>query len=225
MGILSPTDLFVPTWLDGWTTTSLEEVVNRVGTAGYQEWTAKVREVTNNVYLDWSGWSRVTQWPVMEAQVATSWRRAWADGIKEFGLTLDDMTAEELLALNAQIMDDQNQVRGYVEWVDANRASYEISHIQDGRQTSWTEWTRQAFALDRWKKVEARMRVWWNSYHRVQNMARQLAAGDRPMEWVLGPTEHCTSCSNYAGRVYRASTWLKYGIRPQMPSLECGGFN
>jgi len=114
MATRAGTDLFVPGWLDGWTETSLEEVVNRVGTAGYTQWTYDVQSWTEEVYLDWSGWARVPQLTNMEVGLGSAWRRAWADGLGEYGLTMDDMTAEELLTLNAQIAADEAQVRGYI---------------------------------------------------------------------------------------------------------------
>lgn len=219
-----------PDWRDAWSaaqTTDLNETVSRVGTAGYRAWTAGVREQVNQVYLDPSGWAHIAARTWLTANLRAYWERAWQDGIKEFGLTMRDMTANELMALQAAIAADTAAIPGFVSFLNQHRASSEISAYDErGRPIPAAEYRKRAFKLDLFKRVDARQQLWWNAYHRVQNQARQLAAGDRPMMWVLGPTEqHCPDCSGYDGRVYRASTWARYDIRPQHPGLSCHGFN
>lgn len=154
--------------------------------------------------------------------VAEFWRWAWQDGIAQFGLRLEDLTGLELMALNATISKDQSYVPGFGQYIVDNSAH----HVQDlpRRRTSPQRWHDVVYSSPQWSKVNARMETWFNSYNAVVTQARQMAAGDRPMEWVLGPTEHCRDCLNYAGRVYRASTWGKWNVYPQHMSLACHGF-
>ena len=71
----------------------------------------------------------------------------------------------------------------------------------------------------------SRVELWVNQYNAVVNQAYVMTARDQKLLWVLGPTEeHCRDCAKYAGRVYRASTWTKYGIQPQSQHLACHGF-
>lgn len=62
----------------------------------------------------------------------------------------------------------------------------------------------------------------------VESRARVSAENDPKLMFVLGQTkEHCGSCLKLAGKVKRASTWRRLGIRPQAPPnplLDCGGW-
>jgi hypothetical protein len=53
-----------------------------------------------------------------------------------------------------------------------------------------------------------------------------MACGDGKFKWVLGPTEHCTTCAKLEGLVKRGS-WWRDNVLPQNPpneKLECGGW-
>lgn len=53
----------------------------------------------------------------------------------------------------------------------------------------------------------------------------QLFRRDNPyLQWVVGPTEHCTDCARLSGQVHRASEWRASGWQPQQRRLECGGW-
>lgn len=68
-----------------------------------------------------------------------------------------------------------------------------------------------------------RAELWASRYESVKTKARLMAAGDKKKRWVYGDTKHCPDCENLDGRVYRASTWDKYDIRPQSHNLNCIG--
>jgi hypothetical protein len=71
-----------------------------------------------------------------------------------------------------------------------------------------------------------RARLWVNRYNAVRAEAQAIVCSDQKLTWRLGDTEeHCEDCLNYQGRTYRASTWNRYGIRPQSFELACGGWN
>lgn len=158
----------------------------------------------------------------VQGLVEEFWRWAWSEGIEDFGLRMEDLTGLELMALNATIAKDQGFVPGFAQFIVDNSAH----HVEGApsRRISGQRWSDYVYASSQWSKVNARLQSWLNAYNAVVTQARQMAAGDRPMEWVLGPTEHCVDCLNYAGRVYRASIWGKWDIYPQHPSLACHGF-
>lgn len=58
----------------------------------------------------------------------------------------------------------------------------------------------------------------------IYNVGLTLGRGNKMMEFVLGPTEHCESCLALAGQVHRALTFLKAGLAPRSDRLNCGGF-
>ncbi len=70
-----------------------------------------------------------------------------------------------------------------------------------------------------------RAAMWVIRREEAKAEAQAQTCGDQKLEWVWNPLkEHCTDCRNYNGRVYRASTWARYNIRPRSSELECGGF-
>ena len=75
------------------------------------------------------------------------------------------------------------------------------------------------------RAASSRIPMWVNRYNDVVNTAKIMAGGDKKLKWVLGPTEHCSSCSKLAGKVKRGSVWIASGIQPQSRSLACGGYN
>jgi hypothetical protein len=77
-------------------------------------------------------------------------------------------------------------------------------------------------------QFKPRMDMWANRYNEVVNDARTHFGGRQLLEWVLGPTEHCTSCLAQGGKVRTAEEWetlRMQGIYPQSRSLECGGYH
>ena len=66
--------------------------------------------------------------------------------------------------------------------------------------------------------------LWSNQYDKARQLAYAMASKDQPQRWVLGPTEHCSSCATFADRVYRASTWATNGALPKSSRLCCGGY-
>ena len=69
-----------------------------------------------------------------------------------------------------------------------------------------------------------RAQMWTLRWQDVQTRARVMACGDKKLKWVLGETEHCSTCLKLADKVKRASQWAAAGIYPQMKALACGGY-
>lgn len=68
--------------------------------------------------------------------------------------------------------------------------------------------------------------MWTNKVINAMYNYGLLAAKDNQrLEWVYGPTEHCSDCLSLNGKVYTAKVWREAEIMPQGDMLECGGFN
>jgi len=152
----------------------------------------------------WDGGS-LDEWITeMDQVVQEGLWRAWLQGAASVGVEEGDLNEEEQ-ARFGEIVNEQ------MSYIDAFGF-----FIQDLRQRE------QSFDA-----VLTRLELWANTYTEVVNEARVVAGRDTKLKWVLGPvkTEHCESCLKLEGRVYRASTWDKFDIRPQHPLLTCGGWN
>jgi hypothetical protein len=70
-----------------------------------------------------------------------------------------------------------------------------------------------------------RATLWGSRYDYVTEVGKAMACGDQKEIWISGDTsEPCVDCSEMDGRVYRLSTWDKYGIHPASPRLACKGY-
>lgn len=128
---------------------------------------------------------------------------AWKEGAARAGVAEDELTTKETDARMAFMWAQWSQIPGFATAIEAG------SKANKGKLTPQL----------------ARVDLWVNQYNAAATEAQMMAKADQKLLWVLGPTEeHCPDCAKYAGRVYRASTWLKYGIRPQSLKLACHGY-
>lgn len=128
---------------------------------------------------------------------------AWNEGALECGISAEELTEDERRARDAFLEEQAGYAANFGEAIRTN------DKIAGGK-------------LD---PLYVRAEMWVNRYKDARNRAKVMACADEKLEWVLGPTEeHCSDCSRYDGKVYRASTWAKYDIRPQSPRLACHGF-
>lgn len=135
--------------------------------------------------------------------------RAWQEGAAKCGIGPDERSVEENDALNTLIFGQAQFLPGFGQMIVATR------------EKILTEGGSPVFS----GAVLIRSRMWGNRYNDVVNQAQSMACSDKKLEWVLGPTEHCSSCSKLAGKVKRGSAWIRSGVRPQSRDLECGGFH
>lgn len=140
----------------------------------------------------------------MDGSVRRGLAQGWYEGAVLCGIKSADLTDEEVDALQLLIINNIAYVDGLADYIAQN------SKTNGGTFTN----------------LEPRLQLWVNRYNEARNQGQQMACADQKLIWVLGATEqHCDDCANAAGRVYRASTWAKYGWRPQSPELACAGFN
>ena len=129
--------------------------------------------------------------------------QAWNEGAAECGISPDERTGAEQLALDEAIRSNVGYVKRFLDHVEAS------SKANKGKLTP----------------LFTRADLWITRYNEVQMRASAMACADQKFIWRLGPTkEHCSSCLKLNGKVKRGSQWTEAGIYPKHPDLECGGW-
>ena len=136
-----------------------------------------------------------------------AYHSAWTEAMVALGLTAEEMTPEERAILESRKDRAHQDARAFLE-------SY-FQSIWGGMRK---EPPQPSMA-----SVRARMETWINLRANAYNEALEILGKDAKLKWVLGPTEHCSTCLKMSGHVHRASTWARYA-RPQHPELACGGW-
>lgn len=140
----------------------------------------------------------------MDGTVRRGLTQGWYEGAAQCGIKPADLTDEEIDALQVLILSNAQYIGGLADYIAANTKAGGVT----------------------FSSLEPRLHLWVNRYNEARNKGQQLACADKKLRWRLGATEtHCDDCANADGRVYRASTWEKYGWRPQAPELMCTGIN
>jgi len=152
----------------------------------------------------WSGAYSVWEFEsAMSAAIELGLRRAWYAGASECGIYPEDLSQDELNRLDQEIIGETSQILDFGLFIMYN------SKLNGGKLTP----------------LMTRAQMWVNRYEAVRGLAREYACADQKLKWIRGNTmQPCRDCLRLDGRVYRASTWRKYGIEPRMHSLQCGGF-
>jgi hypothetical protein len=139
----------------------------------------------------------------MMLSIERGFKQAWAEGMLTYGLKLDDQNAEEKKRLAVEINAEKTHIETLADYIEKN------SKANGGKLTL----------------VFQRVEQWISAYSRIRQLATAMAAKDKPLEWVYGPTEHCADCLRLNGRVYRASIWIKNNLLPKSWQLECHGIH
>ena len=72
------------------------------------------------------------------------------------------------------------------------------------------------------KQTLARAKQYATSLGKVRSQIQLKRAGDTLMRWDYAEeSQHCTDCLGLNGQVKPASEWLKLGLYPKSPLLEC----
>lgn len=159
-----------------------------------------MRSLRANVYGLWSG--RIDLFNFTDSMYVTverNLRNAWFEGARAMGIAPDELTVEELNMMNGAVAADFSYIPGFGRDIEAS------SKANGGKLSS----------------VMPRTKLWANRYNETRNLAMQMAGKNRKLLWVRNAKESCSSCLRMEGRVYRASTWQKYDLRPQAPHLAC----
>lgn len=152
----------------------------------------------------WNGSIDVSSFIVnVSTALERAFEKAWTEGARTQGIEPGERTPQEQAKLDEMIFEQSGFIPGFAEYVQA--------HLK-----------ADDFKL---ATAQARTPMWTNRYRDVRTTAELMAGADTKRVWVLGPTEHCSSCLKLAGKVKRNSFWLSSGILPRNPNLECGGWN
>ncbi len=165
------------------------------------------RGIRNAVRGYWNGklgdGSQLAFVDALMTTIEAGFPKAWKLGAAECGIKPADYTNDEKNELSSR-------VNG--QWIFASDFAGRIVTKANGGKLG------AAFAASE---------IWIARYDEVRNAARVMACKDKPLEWVLGVAEHCSSCVKLSGKVKRASWWQTNGILPRQPGaayLVCGGW-
>ena len=139
----------------------------------------------------------------MSLAIERGFTQAWYEGAKVYGISPSELTIDEHMALTNEVNKEILFISGFGNSIVTN-AKYFGGRLEP---------------------LLSRSELWVSGYNRVRTIGSTYAAKDQKQEWIYGDAKHCSDCSNYNGRVYRASVWKKYNIYPRMYALGCRGYN
>ena len=139
---------------------------------------------------------------------------AFKEGLKKAGATPEDLDTAaylpERLALDEQINQNMASLFNFSAYITQRKIKY---YDEGKKQLATTQ-------------VMNRALLWSNQYDKARVLAFTMASGDKKMLWTRGPTsDSCSTCITFDHRIYRASTWTKYGALPKAQILCCHGYN
>lgn len=141
---------------------------------------------------------------VMIFIIRAGFTAAWYRGAGEAGISPEELTPEEIGALEGEISVDVG-----------NLANFALSIAGGARLLGG------ALA-----PLLQRAELWQNRFDEIRSFALRQAAKNQKLMWIWNPLkDHCEDCLKYNGRVYRASVWGTAGIRPRATNLACGGWH
>ena len=126
---------------------------------------------------------------------------AWQDGARVMGVK--QVSDEEMLHVQEYTQGQAQYLPNLVDFIKAN------SKENGGKFGS----------------LGVRLDMWANRWRELWNEARLFYAENEHLKWMMNPAkEHCDDCLMLDGRVYSRNMWDKYGLKPQMSELACGGY-
>ena len=126
---------------------------------------------------------------------------AWRDGARIMGVK--EVGDEEMLRVQDYTQAQAQYLPNLISFIQAN------SKASGGK----------------FGALDARITMWANRWREMWNEARLYYTANEHLKWVIDPAkESCQDCLLLNGRVYSRNMWEKYGLRPQMSELACGGY-
>lgn len=173
------------------------------GSSGTSEYRSGLRAAIRGF---WSGvMDRDQFWDTMSRAIRVNLKRAWNSGAADCGISPDELTPAEVLALQDAIDYEHLWIGGLANTIEQG------TKAKGGKLTP----------------LFVRIEIWLGRWEGVRSQARVMACADKKLKWVVGPTEHCDSCLKLNGKVKRASFWNDKGILPRVHGawwLKCKGF-
>ena len=161
-------------------------------------------------------WAGLTsEYEFTDEMVSTMTRglhRAWNQGAAVCGIKEDELSEDEINARDDLINSQFEYLPGVAAWIVQKRQEYVLA----GKTPNVRNMTTMLYT---------RAAMWVNRFREAENKAKAMACADFKAQWRRGPTsESCSTCAGFDGRVYRFSTWQKYGALPGVHALACHGF-
>jgi len=173
-----------------------KEVVKYKATSA-AEYRSAVRSAVRGM---WSGSITYNDFfDMMYSAIDSGLRNAWLTGAARCGIKKDELNEAENQALRRVILNERSYIAGFAD------AILENSKENKGKLTP----------------LLRRAELWVKRYNDVASQAQVMACSDKKLKWMRHALDSCSSCRKMEGRVYRASVWNKYGLRPRSPKLEC----
>ena len=177
-------------------------MIDQLREQGAASYRSEIRGITRGLWT--SSYSYEQAFDLLMFNIRAGLTAAWHNGMKEVGLAPADMSPEERIQLEQVIYSEFSHIDGF------------LTAIEQGSKANG----------GKLGPLMTRAEMWINRYRDVMNQAKQMAQNDPVLTWVLGATDaHCGSCTKLAGKTKRSSAWRRAGIRPQIPELECHGYN
>jgi hypothetical protein len=142
-------------------------------------------------------------------------------------------------ALVGQILRQQLQLHGEDIWIEGQRAGGNVEAVIDKEAeraiANWraeqspfiTKFVKELFSQEfTSKQILSRASMWVNkSLNPLYYKSLDAASGNSRWMWVVNPVkEHCDTCVKMNGQIHKMKDYIKSGILPQSPKLECGGY-
>jgi hypothetical protein len=141
----------------------------------------------------------------MESAIDRGLRLAFAEGAADCGITPEDYTEDEQMALEEIVNNELGFVADLADAVEAG------SFAKKGPLQALFD----------------RSEMWILRYLDVVSRARATVCKDKKFKWTMGATEkHCRTCQALDGQVRRGSFWRSHVLpkNPENEKLECKGF-
>lgn len=148
----------------------------------------------------WTGVLDRTQFvDAMVPAIERGFTRAWNEGAESCGVSEDELTLDERIALNDAINEELGFIGNFADAIIDN------SKANGGKLTP----------------LFSRINTWVKRFNGVRQRAKMMACGDQKLKWIVNSKETCVDCMKLKNQVRRASVWREKDIHPQHPALEC----
>jgi len=138
----------------------------------------------------------------MLSAITRAYNQAAIEGAKQCGISVDEMTDEELKKVQELIENEK-------QWIDGLAGDIVENNQANGGKLN---------------ELIYRANYWASRYEQVKQAIKMMACADKKYRWQYGDTRHCSSCLDLNGRVYRGKVWANY-IQPRSSQLACFGIH
>jgi hypothetical protein len=132
---------------------------------------------------------------------------AYVEGLREGGVSADEMDDEDHAAVRA--------------WIDEQAA-----HVNDF--AAWLAGGEPRNSEAKRRELAERVALWVQALDNLGGLGRAAALANTMCTWRVGDTEHCDTCRELDGARHRLKWFTSKGYIPRevgSDTLECGGYN